>query len=88
MITTKYMKGNPYKIGFCRWAGDTCITGDCQYAYCDKRALLPGNKCAFAIEKRDDGKKEESDMEYEDEIDKAAKKILSKRLGHKDADYI
>jgi len=82
MITMKYMKGNPYKVGKCRWVGDTCITGDCQYAYCEKRALLPGNKCAFAIKRREDTDKEE---EYEeDQMESKVKEILSKKLGGRD----
>lgn len=87
MIQTKYVKGSPYRVGFCRWVGDTCITGDCQYAYCEKRALLPGNKCAFAVRKT-----EEFDMEKEfngkEEYDEKMKDLISKKLGKKNLDLI
>ncbi len=88
MIQTKYVKGNPYKAGYCRWVGDTCITGDCQYAYCEKRALLPGNKCAFAMSKRD-GNKDDIERELkEEDYDNKVKELLSKKLGKKDIDFI
>ncbi len=85
MITMKYMKGNPYKVGFCRWAGDVCITGDCQYAYCEKRALLPGNKCAFAM-RRSNGEDIEKELEKREDFEDSVKRILSKKLGRKDVD--
>lgn len=89
MVTTKYMKGNPYKVGLCRWAGDTCITGDCQYAYCEKRALLPGNRCGFAKKSEQTDHDLEKELEKAgDELDHQVKKILSKRLGKKDEDLI
>ncbi|MBW9141480.1 MAG: hypothetical protein TQ35_0001460 [Candidatus Aramenus sulfurataquae] len=88
MIQTKYVKGNPYKAGYCRWVGDTCITGDCQYAYCEKRALLPGNKCAFAVNKRD-GSRDDIERELrEEDYDNKVKELLSKKLGKKDVDFI
>ena len=82
------MKGSPYKVGFCRWVGDTCITGECQYAYCEKRALLPGNKCAFAVNKRNDGDDMEKELKQSDEYEDKVKDIISKKLGKKDLDLI
>jgi len=38
-------------VAFCSWVGDQCIAGSCQFAFCEKRYLLPGNKCLYAIEK-------------------------------------
>ncbi|MCY0874267.1 hypothetical protein D1867_04870 [Acidianus infernus] len=88
MIQTKYVKGSPYKVGFCRWVGDTCITGECQYAYCEKRALLPGNRCAFAVNKRTDGDDMEKELKESDEYEDKVKDIISKKLGKKDLDLI
>ncbi|WP_236751308.1 hypothetical protein [Acidianus sp. HS-5] len=88
MIQTKYAKGSPYKVGFCRWVGDTCITGECQYAYCEKRALLPGNKCAFAVNKKNDGNDMEKELKQSDEYEDKVKDIISKKLGKKDLDLI
>lgn len=89
MIQTKYAKGSPYKVGFCRWVGDTCITGDCQYAYCEKRALLPGNKCAFAVNKKDGNKDDiEKELKEEDDYENKVKELISKKLGKKDIDLI
>jgi len=86
-IQKKYIKGTPQKIGYCMWVGDVCITGECQYAYCEKRALLPGNKCAFAVSKKNG---ENEDMEKElrknNDYDSKVKELLSKKLGRKDVD--
>ncbi|AWR97145.1 hypothetical protein DFR86_05940 [Acidianus sulfidivorans JP7] len=88
MIQTKYSKGSPYRIGFCRWVGDTCITGECQYAYCEKRALLPGNKCAFATAKKDDNFDMDKEFKENDDYDGKVKDLLAKKLGKKDIDLI
>jgi hypothetical protein len=87
MITMKYIKGSPSKVGYCRWVGDLCITGDCQYAYCEKRALLPGNKCAFAIRKEEKKtvKSEEEDISLI--LDDKVKNLLKKH-GHRDLDVV
>jgi hypothetical protein len=86
LIQQKYNKGNPQKVGWCRWVGDTCITGDCQYAYCEKRALLPGNKCAFANSRKNEDDLEK-DLAGDDEVDKV-KDIISKKFGKRDIDII
>ncbi|WP_048050244.1 hypothetical protein [Saccharolobus islandicus] len=88
LIQVKYTKGNPYKVGYCRWVGDVCITGECQYAYCEKRALLPGNKCAFAINKKNERDNEiEKELQKEDYDDKM-KEIISKKFGKKGLDVL
>ncbi|BAB65338.1 hypothetical protein STK_03590 [Sulfurisphaera tokodaii str. 7] len=87
-IQKKYVKGTPQKIGYCMWVGDICITGDCQYAYCEKRALLPGNKCAFAIKRNENGEDMERELKKEEEYDSKMKDILSKRFGHKGYDLL
>lgn len=84
-IQKKYIKGTPQKIGYCMWVGDICISGECQYAYCEKRALLPGNKCAFAI-KRVETEDMEKELKREEEYDSKMKDILAKRFGHKGYD--
>ncbi|BCU70719.1 hypothetical protein KN1_20160 [Stygiolobus caldivivus] len=87
-IQKKYIKGTPQKVGYCMWVGDVCITGECQYAYCEKRALLPGNKCAFAVNKKNGGTE---DMEKElkhDEYDNKVKELLSKKYGRRDLDFV
>jgi hypothetical protein len=74
-------------IAFCTWVGDQCIAGACQYAFCEKRYLLPGNKCLYAVER--EKKKTSSDMFKElDKEEKEAKKLrdhLKKHYG-KDLD--
>ncbi len=87
-IQIKYVKGTPQKIGFCRWVGDTCIAGECQYAYCEKRALLPGNKCAFAINKKETVEEIEQELEREDDIENKIKDVVARKLGKKGYDAI
>lgn len=87
-IQKKYIKGTPQKIGYCMWVGDVCITGECQYAYCEKRALLPGNKCAFAVNKKN-GDTEDMEKELKrDEYDNKVKELLSKKYGRRDLDLL
>ncbi|EZQ03140.1 MULTISPECIES: hypothetical protein [Acidianus] len=89
MIQTKYEKGIPHKTGYCRWVGDNCITGECQYAYCEKRALLPGNKCAFVVNKKNGNDNLEKDLDSSDDYyEGKVKDIISKKLGKKDLDLI
>lgn len=88
LVQVKYSKGNPYKVGYCRWVGDVCIAGECQYAYCEKRALLPGNKCAFVINRKNEKEVEiEKELEKEDYDDKM-KEIISKKFGKKGLDLL
>jgi hypothetical protein len=32
---------------FCNWVGDICVVAKCNYAFCEKRALLPDGSCGF-----------------------------------------
>lgn len=85
-IQVKYIKGTPQKTGLCRWVGDICITGDCQYAYCEKRALLPGNKCAFAVSKKTEEQELELELQKEDKEEAKLREIAAKKLRRKDLD--
>jgi hypothetical protein len=88
-IQKKYIKGTPQKIGYCMWVGDVCIAGECQYSYCEKRALLPGNKCAFAVNKmQGNGDDMEKELKKEEEYDSKFKDIITKKFGRKDLDLI
>ncbi|MGC9147923.1 MAG: hypothetical protein ACP5GI_00530 [Sulfolobales archaeon] len=74
-------------IAFCNWVGDQCIAGACQYAFCEKRYLLPGNRCLYAIER--EKKKTSGDMFRElDQEEREARRLrdhLKKHYG-KDLD--
>lgn len=88
-IQVKYVKGTPQKLGLCRWVGDTCITGDCQYAYCEKRALLPGNKCAFAVSKKvEEEEAIEREFKKVEEEEAKLREMISKKLGRKEYDLL
>ncbi|MEZ0290765.1 MAG: hypothetical protein ABWJ42_06745 [Sulfolobales archaeon] len=70
-------------IGYCLWVGDQCIAGQCQYAYCEKRFLLPGNKCLYAIEKskRREGLDMFKELDREEKEAKSLRDLLKKRGG-------
>jgi hypothetical protein len=50
-IVRKPVHGRIQQIPYCRWIGDECIGGSCQYASCALKALLPDGTCLFAKEK-------------------------------------
>ncbi len=86
MIMTKYESGKPVKVAFCRWIGDNCIGHQCQYAYCEKKALLPDGTCAFAVREEQEKKKTKDYLEElaEEKVDEKARSILVRRLGRRD----
>jgi hypothetical protein len=51
-ITTAQYKGRIIKVAFCSWIGDKCIGAQCRFAYCEKRAMLPDGRCAFAVRRQ------------------------------------
>ena len=66
MFTKKYQRGKVITVVACRLVGDKCIGYRCQYAYCEKKYLLPDGRCAWALKK-------ESGQEGEDEFIKEMK---------------
>lgn len=61
VIKTEYYRGKPVRVAYCRWIGDKCIGWKCQFAYCERRALLPNGKCGLAI-RMAEGKVKGKDM--------------------------
>ncbi len=51
-ITTAHYRGRPVKVAICSLVGDRCVGPQCRFAYCEKRAMLPDGRCAFAVEGR------------------------------------
>ena len=49
-ITTEHYRGRPVKVAMCSLVGDRCVGAQCRFAYCEKRAMLPDGRCAFAVE--------------------------------------
>lgn len=85
-LMNRYEAGKPIRTPFCRWIGDTCIGYQCQYAYCDKKALLPDGACAFAVREEQEKKKTKDYLEElaEEKMDEKARSILVRRLGRRD----
>ena len=90
IIQTKYIKGHNQKIPFCSWIGDTCISHQCQYAYCTEKALLPDGTCAFVV-REEQQKKKKTDMLEEiarEDLEEPVKKILTRKFGIKTYDEL
>ncbi len=69
-ITTETFRGRPMKVAMCAWIGDKCIGPSCRFAYCEKRAMLPDGRCAFAVRARSQKEFEEELREIEEEAKK------------------
>ncbi len=85
VYTNKVIKGHVQKAAMCRWIGDQCLGFKCQFAFCERKALLPNGTCAFAI------RFTESSDEFFKEVEKAdigkegrVKDILGRKIGRKD----
>lgn len=59
-ISRDHYRGRTFKTAMCAWIGDKCIGATCRFAYCEKRAILPDGRCAFAVRSR-----QETDFEEE-----------------------
>ncbi len=86
VIVRKPVHGRMQRVAFCRWIGDECIGGACQYASCALKALLPDGTCLYAKEKRG-GKPERELEEIEKELKREEEEMsrierLMKRRGY------
>lgn len=52
IVRTEYYRGRPIRVPMCSWIGDKCIGAKCRYAHCEKHAMLPDGRCAFAVQSR------------------------------------
>ncbi|MEB3817094.1 MAG: hypothetical protein LRS46_04055 [Desulfurococcales archaeon] len=76
IIKTEYYRGRPIKVPICSWTGDRCIGPKCRYAYCEKHAMLPDGRCAFAVQKRSPKQVEfEEELKAASEIDKMEEEL-------------
>lgn len=67
---------------FCNWVGDICVAAKCNYAFCEKRALLPDGSCGF-VEREIPVKERsiEEEARREEAILKRAQERLLKKTG-------
>ncbi len=68
--------GRMHRVAYCRWIGDECIGGSCQYASCTLKALLPDGSCLYAKEKS--VRKEEESLESMEKELKKEEEEMSK----------
>ena len=90
LVQQRVFKGKPQRVAFCRWVGDYCNGAQCQFAYCDRRALLPDGSCLLAMKSEEIEKNKEKEeifkeMEKE-EVEDRVLKDLAKRYGRKKFD--
>jgi len=76
IIRTEYYRGRPIKVPICSWTGDRCIGPKCRYAYCEKHAMLPDGRCAFAVQARAKRQVDfEEELKRESEIDRLEEEL-------------
>jgi len=81
-IVRKPSHGRMMRVAYCRWIGDECIGGSCQYASCAAKALLPDGTCLFAKEKESKETKLddlEKELEREEEEMSRVERLMRRR---------
>lgn len=67
---------------YCNWVGDNCVVAGCNFAFCERRALLPDGSCGL-IERESSTytKTIEDEAVREELIVKSAKEKFGKKKG-------
>lgn len=76
-------RGNRDGTPFCNWVGDVCVVARCNYAFCEKRALLPNGTCG--LQERESARPArsiEEEARREEEALRVARERLLKKTGH------
>ncbi len=89
----KVAHGRIQRVPMCRWIGDQCIGGTCQYASCTAKALLPEGYCLYAKEKKakraeEEEKEIERELVKEEEEMSRLERLMRKRGYAIDADLL
>ncbi len=84
VIVNRVVKGHVQKAAMCRWIGDQCLGAKCQFAYCERKALLPDGRCAFAVKFKDSGDAFMKELE-QSEVDNKVRNLLSRKVGRKES---
>jgi hypothetical protein len=67
---------------FCNWVGDVCVSAKCNYAFCEKRALLTDGSCGLVDrETSATARSIEEEARREEAILRAAQERLLKKTG-------
>lgn len=83
VTVNKVVKGHVQKAAMCRWIGDQCLGASCQFAYCERKALLPDGRCAFAVKFRESGDDFLKELE-KDEVNEKVRNLLSRKVGRRE----
>ncbi len=84
VIVNKVVRGHVQKSAMCRWIGDQCLGASCQFAYCERRALLPDGRCAFAVKFKESGDEFLKEVEKES-LSEEVMDLLEKRVGRRES---
>lgn len=84
VIVNRVVKGHVQKAAMCRWIGDQCLGSRCQFAYCERKALLPDGRCAFAVKFKESGDAFLRELE-ESDVDAKVKDLLNRKVGRRDS---
>ena len=72
-----FREGSPY----CNWVGDLCVVAGCNYAFCERRALLPDGSCG--LEEREGSRQiktiEDEAIKEEIVVKSANEKLIKKK---------
>lgn len=61
-IVREQYKGRMISVAYCDLVGDKCIGAQCRFAMCEKRAMLPDGRCAFAVKAKGPSKDFEEEL--------------------------
>jgi len=83
VVVNRVVRGHVQKAAMCRWIGDQCLGSSCQFAFCERRALLPDGKCAFAVKFKESGDEYLKEVEKET-LGEEVYDIMEKRVGRRE----
>ncbi len=83
VTVNKVVRGHVQKAAMCRLIGDQCLGYSCQFAYCERKALLPDGRCAFAVKFKGSGDEFLKEVEKES-LEEDVMSLIKRRVGHKE----
>lgn len=86
ILVKKVVRGHTINEVRCRWIGDKCIGWRCQFGYCERHALLPDGRCAFAVKFRESTDDFFKEIESEDVEERVESKLTRRYGGRRDRD--
>lgn len=83
VTVNKVVRGHVQKVAMCRLIGDQCLGHACQFAYCERKALLPNGRCAIAVKFK--GSSDEFLKEVEREtLEESVTNLIKRKVGRRE----